>query len=413
MPANIEFPLDLPEVRILKSDLSGREIVITVESTRSWAICPKCGERIEEFHSFGRQLRLRHLPILGRPVMIEIRPRRFRCPRCEDHPTTTQKLDWYDERSPHTKAYDQWLLLSLIGGTVADVARKERLTYDRVEGALERLLASEVNWDEIQQLEILGLDEIALKKGHRDFVVPVTTRTADGGLKLLGLLPNRRRETVEAFLRQIPARLRAQVRDVCTDMYEGYTSAVREALPEARIVVDRFHVAKAYRDCADQLRKEVQRELKAELSETEYEALKGTMWLFRRDPQKLEKQEQERLKWLFECAPDLKQAHQLREELTAIFETEQSKQAGQTAIEDWQKRVRESGLRCFDSFLTTLSNWMEEITNYFISRLTSGFVEGFNNKIKVLKRRCYGITNLKHLYQRLCLDLEGYRLFGF
>lgn len=413
MPANIEFPLDLPEVRILKSDLSGREIVITVESTRSWAICPKCGERIEEFHSFGRQLRLRHLPILGRPVMIEIRPRRFRCPRCEDHPTTTQKLDWYDERSPHTKAYDQWLLLSLIGGTVADVARKERLTYDRVEGALERLLASEVNWDEIQQLEILGLDEIALKKGHRDFVVPVTTRTADGGLKLLGLLPNRRRETVEAFLRQIPARLRAQVRDVCTDMYEGYTSAVQEALPEARIVVDRFHVAKAYRDCADQLRKEVQRELKAELSETEYEALKGTMWLFRRDPQKLEKQEQERLEWLFECAPDLKQAHQLREELTAIFETEQSKESGRTAIEDWQKRVRESGLRCFDSFLKTLSNWMEEITNYFISRLTSGFVEGFNNKIKVLKRRCYGITNLKHLYQRLCLDLEGYRLFGF
>ena len=413
MPANIEFPLDLPEVRILKSDLSGREIVITVESTRTWAVCPRCGERTSEFHSFGRQLRLRHLPILGRPVIIEIRPKRFRCPRCEDHPTTTQKLDWYDERSPHTKAYDQWLLLSLIGSTVADVARKERLTYDRVEGALERLLESEVNWDEVQSLEILGLDEIALKKGHRDFVVPVTTRASGGELKLLALLANRRRETVEAFLRQIPARLRRQVREVCTDMYEGYTSAVREVLPQARIVVDRFHVAKAYRDCADDLRKEVQRDLKAELSETEYEALKGTMWLFRRAPQELEEEEKQRLELLFECAPDLKQAHQLREELTAIFETEQSKESGQAAIENWQKRVRESGLRCFDSFLTTLGNWMDEITNYFVSRLTSGFVEGFNNKIKVLKRRCYGITNLKHLYQRLCLDLEGYRLFGF
>jgi transposase len=116
---------------------------------------------------------------------------------------------------------------------------------------------------------------------------------------------------------------------------------------------------------------------------------------------------------LFECAPEVKQAHQLREELTAIFETEQRKESGQAAMEDWQKRVRESGLRCFDSFLTTLGYWMEEITNYFVSRLRSGFVEGFNNKIKVLKRRCYGILNLKHLYQRLCLDLEGYRLFGF
>lgn len=413
MPAKIEIALDLPEIRILKSELSGQEIVITVESTRAWAICPSCRERIYEFHSFSRQLRLRHLPILGRPVVIEIRPKRFRCPNCENHPTTTQKLDWYDERSPHTKAYDQWLLLSLIGSTVSDVARKERLSYDLVEGAVDRQIASEINWDEIQSLAVLGLDEIALKKGHRDFVVPVTARLPDGELKLLGVLPNRRRETVEQFLRQIPARLRATVREVCTDMYEGYTGAVGEVLPQASIVVDRFHVAKAYRDCADQLRKEVQRELKTELDETEYEALKGTMWLFRRDPQDLEKEEQERLGLLFECAPDLKQAYDLREELTAIFEADHDKQSGQAAIENWQERVRESGLRCFDSFLTTLRNWMNEITNYFVNRLSSGFVEGFNNKIKVLKRRCYGITNLKHLYQRLRLDLEGYRLFGF
>jgi transposase len=412
MPANIEIPLDLPEVRILKSELNGQEIVITVESTREWAICPRCGERTREFHGFGRQLRLRHLPILGRPVMIEIRPKRFRCPACDDHPTTTQKLDWYDERSPHTKAYDQWLLLSLIGSTISDVARKERLSYDLVLGAMDRWIAREVNWAEIESLEILGLDEIALKKGHRDFVVPVTTRGAAGELQLLGLLPNRQRETVEQFLRQIPERLRAQVRAVCTDMYEGYTGAVEAVLPAAQIVVDRFHVAKAYRGCADQLRKQVQHELKAALSQTEYEALKGSMWLFRRDPQALEKEEQERLALLFECAPDLKQAYDWREELTAIFEADHSKESGKAAIEDWQDRVRESGVRCFDSFLTTLGNWMNEITNYFISRLTSGFVEGFNNKIKVLKRRCYGITNLAHLFQRLCLDLEGYRLFG-
>jgi transposase len=207
MPANLEIPLDLPEIRILKSELSEREIVITVESTRAWAICPRCGEKTQEFHSFGRQLRLRHLPILGRPVIIEIRPKRFRCPLCEDRPTTTQKLDWYDERSPHTKAYDQWLLLCLIGSTITDVARKERLSDDLVMGAVDRQVATEVNWEEIESLPVLGLDEIALKKGHRDFVVPVTTRLPDGQLKLLGVLANRRRETVEKFLHQIPKRL--------------------------------------------------------------------------------------------------------------------------------------------------------------------------------------------------------------
>jgi transposase len=412
MSAKIEIPLDLPEIRIIKTELSQRQIVITVESTREWAICAKCGNQIREFHSYGRLLRLRHLPILGQPVIIEIRPKRFRCPTCDNNPTTTQKLDWYDERSPNTRAYDQWLLLQLIGSTLADVARKERTTYDAVLGALYRQITAEVSWGQIEQLEILGLDEIALKKGHRDFVVLVTTRQAEGRLKLLGVLPDRKLETVEKFLLTIPERLRATAREVCIDMYEGYASAVTKVLPQTRIVADRFHVAKNYRDCADRLRVEVGRELKGSLSKEEYEGLKGTMWLFRRDPEELNKQESEQLALLFECAPDLKRAYDLREELTGIFETDHSKKSGTAAIKSWMKSVSNSGLRCFDSFLTTLENWMDEITNYFISRQTSGFVEGFNNKVKVLKRRCYGITNLTHLFQRLFLDLEGYRFFG-
>jgi len=74
--------------------------------------------------------------------------------------------------------------------------------------------------------------------------------------------------------------------------------------------------------------------------------------------------------------------------------------------------AQHSGMHCFDAFLRTLEHWWEEITNFFIERANSGFVEGFNNKIKVLKRRCYGIFNLTHLFQRIFLDLEGYRLFA-
>jgi transposase len=139
------------------------------------------------------------------------------------------------------------IIEALIGNTISDVARKERLSYDLVLGALRRQIAATVNWEEIEQLEILGLDEIALRKGHRDFVVLVTTRQADGQLKLLGVLANRRLETVEEFLRTIPERLRPTVREVCTGMYDGYTSAVKHVLPGVHIVVDRFHVAKAYR----------------------------------------------------------------------------------------------------------------------------------------------------------------------
>lgn len=408
---NIEIPLDLPEVRVLKYEVSG-QIIIAVESTREWAICHKCGEKTREFHSYGRQLRLRHMPILGRPVIIEIRPKRFRCPACDGNPTTTQKLEWYDERSQNTKAYDQWLLLQTIGSTISDVARKEGISYDRVLGSIERLVLATVDWDEIEQLDVLGLDEIALKKGHRDFVALITARQADGQLRLLGVLKDRKQETVESFLRSIPERLRATIQEVCIDMWEGYANAVRKALPQAKIIADRYHVAKSYRDCADKLRKEVQRDLKKSLKKEQYDGLKGTMWLFRRDPQDLNKEERSHLALLFECAPDLKQAWRLRDQLTTIFETDHTKESGEAAIKRWVKRVRRSGLTCFESFLTTLGNWLDEITNYFVNRRSSGFIEGFNNKVKVLKRRCYGITNLKHLFQRLYLDLEGYRLFG-
>ena len=78
----------------------------------------------------------------------------------------------------------------------------------------------------------------------------------------------------------------------------------------------------------------------------------------------------------------------------------------------WMRQVGNSGLACFNRFLKTLENHMPEITNYFIDRNSSGFVEGLNNKIKVLKRRCYGVSDLGRLFQRLCLDLQGYAMFA-
>ena len=110
-------------------------------------------------------------------------------------------------------------------------------------------------------------------------------------------------------------------------------------------------------------------------------------------------------------SPDLKLAYQFREQLTAIFDLPIQKAAAQRKFRAWIKRVRQSGLTCFNPFIKMLLNWLDEISNFFIHRDTSGFVEGFNNKVKVLKRRCYGIFNLQHLFQRIFLDLEGYRLF--
>ena len=176
-------------------------------------------------------------------------------------------------------------------------------------------------------------------------------------------------------------------------------------------MVDRFHVTRHYHQGADDLRQQELHRLKKELPPEEYQLLKGSMWAFRKQPGDLRPEERRVLKKLWELAPKLKQAYDLREQLTAIFEQNLTKEVAKRKIQAWILQVQLSGLQCFDAFLKTLEHWWEEIMNYFIDRANSGFVEGLNNKLKVLKRRCYGIFNLKHLFQRIYLDLEGYRLF--
>lgn len=411
--AQITIPLDIPDVRVLHIEITARgECIITVESTLEGTKCRKCGREIRDCHGVDDWITLRHLPILGGRVSIRLRPKRYRCPYCEGGPTTTQELSWYTAKSPHTKAYEKYLLLQLVHATMEDVSSKEEIGYKALAGMVDRWISTEVKWAEVKRVKVLGLDEIALKKGHRDFVVIVTSRSAEGEVRVLAVLPDRKKQTVRKFLEALPKRVKRTIRTVCTDLYEGFISAVKEVLGKAEVVVDRYHVAKLYRQCADQLRKKELHRLKKDLPKQEYETIKGAMWAFRKNQADLEADEQDLLKRVFAYSPELKRAYTYREQLTALFEEDLSKAEAKQKIKNWQKRVRASGLRCYQSFFKTLDKWMEEITNYFLNRDNSGFVEGLNNKIKVLKRRCYGIFNLPHLFQRIFLDLEGYRLFA-
>jgi len=413
----ITLPLDIPDVEILGVAVNEHgDYIVTVKSTQNSSICQNCGTRITKSNGCGREIELRHLPILGHRVYIRLRPKRYECPNCKGK-TTTQKLDWYEEKSPHTKAYDRYLMLQLVNSTVEDVSRKEDVGYDAVEGAIERCIQVRVDWNQIAELEIIGIDEIAMRKGHRDFVAIITTQQSDGRIALLGVLVDRQKETVRQFFEHIPKHVWPTMKKVCTDMWEGYSNAVAEfasahAEVSIEVVVDRFHVAKNYRECVDSLRKQECRRLKKELSEAEYAKIQGVMWPIRKNKADLTAEEQQKLKRIFQYSPDLKLAYDFREELTAIFELPLTKEEAQEYILEWQNRVSQSVLTCFDKFLTTLNNWLDQIVNYFAGRFSSGFVEGLNNKIKTTKRRCYGILKTTTLFQRLYLDIEGYRRFA-
>jgi len=196
-------------------------------------------------------------------------------------------------------------------------------------------------------------------------------------------------------------------------MWEGYINAINEFIDEhddvtADLVVDRFHVAQNYREDFDDLRKQELKRLKKELpTETYNQDCKGMLWTLRKNYTALNQEECQNLKRLFVHSPALHQAYTFREELTAIFNMDLSTPDAERRLLAWTRKVEQSQLTNFDGFITTLNNHWQYIINYFKQRITSGFVEGLNNKIKVITRRCYGLKKASTLFQRIWLDLNG------
>jgi len=229
---------------------------------------------------------------------------------------------------------------------------------------------------------------------------------------IIAVLSGRLKDDVEAFLDSIPDHLKQTVRSVCTDMYDGFISAAIEVFGVQKLVVDRYHVAKLYRKPLDKLRIIEMARLKSELPLEDYAKLEGMMWILRRHHECLTQADKDKLELLYKHSQTLKQAHQYALRLTHIFNTHSSRKSAIAKINRWIRAVKKSDLRCFDQFIKTLEKNKGYIANYFKGRKNSGFVEGLNNKIKVAKRRCYGLFKTESMFQRLFLDLQGYEIYA-
>jgi len=402
--------LNLPTTKVLSYKITDEHVCIYIESTETKIPCRKCGKETKS-KGLGQEVKLRHLPILGMPCYLIIKPKRGICENCDDTPTTNQRLDWYEYKSRYTKVYETHVLLSLVNSTVADVSIKEDVGTDAIDGILKRRVGGKVDWKHFRKIGLLGIDEISLKKGHQDFVTLITSRV-NGKTRILAVIKGRDKDKTKAFLSAIPRRLKNTVVGVCCDMYDGYVNAAKEVFKEkVPVIVDRFHVAKLYRKSLVKLRKSELARLRKQLTEEEYKLLKPAIALLRRNKEFVTKEERKILEPLFRYSPVLKSAYKLCCQLTGIYNSRIGKKKAARKVNEWIVKVEASDLNCFNTFISTLKKYKNEIVAYFKGRNTSGFVEGFNNKVKVLKRRCYGIFDENSLFRRLFLDCSGYDKF--
>lgn len=385
--------------------------------TASSTLCHKCGHKITKSHGQSDESIIEHLPIFDQCVFIHVKWPRFKCDKCDnDNSTTSFKPKWVNDTGNKTREYENYCLKFLINSTIKDVSEKLNTTEEVIEGIINRNVKTNINWMEANP-KIMGIDEIALRKGHSHYLTIVSDLSDNRKVKILGVLDGSSKDDILPFLQSIPKEILLSLESVTIDMGASYFSAFKELIDDVdrfnRIVtIDRFHVAKLLGDKVDKERKKVVKKLKIEFEndDDKLESIKRTMWPFRHHRDDLSEDENDRLEKLFELAPSLKECYKLREELYEIFEIEGlSKKEAKEKIDEWCKKANlfeTKGFNPFTSFIKTYRNFEENILNYFTNRISSGPVEGLNNKIKVIKRRGFGFRNIANFAKRLFLDIN-------
>jgi transposase len=384
----ITIALELPEVRVIRQVETKEEITVEVGYRARSSPCPRCGHQAVKVHSVRFQ-RKRDRRLWDKPVFLVVRKRRFRCLGCGK--VFTEPDPVCGPRRRTSQRFRRQLGQEAIHQPVRHVARKEDVGETLVRRCVteeaKRLLETP---DKLPQARVLGLDEFSIRKGQ----VYDTAIVDILGKLVLGVVGGHRQAELDAFFTALPQP--GEVEVVVMDMHEPFRQAVELCLPQARVVADKFHVLLHVHRALDQVRSRLQpqRGKKGELFHARYLLLTGV--------ERLSPERCARLVELLGRYPLLQQAWGLKEAFRAWYHSPSRAQA-EERLTTWENSVREQGPAPFKALLPMLRLWRQEILNYFDHPYTNGFLEGKNNRIKVIKRVAYGYRNALNFRQRILL----------
>ena len=361
------------------------KMVFTVKHKRDKLHCPVCGSRdIILRGSVPR--RFRTLPIGPKVIFLDLNIQRVACRRC----STIRQVDlgFADSRFSYTRAFERYVLELSKHMTILDVARHLSVSWDTIKDIQKRYLKKRFSRPVLKDLRHMAIDEIAVKKGHRYLTVALDLES--GAVIFVG--DGKGAEALEPLWKRLN-HSRARVEAVAIDMSPAYMSAVMNHLPKAAIVFDHFHVVKLFNDKLSDLRRDLYREAKDQLQK---DVLKGTRWLLlkRSDHLDEKKGEKERLEEALRLNQPLYTAYYLKEELREVW-TQRGKKQAQEVLDEWIRKASSSGIAMLKTMAKTLSAYKSGILAYYDFPISTGPLEGTNNKIKTMKRQAYGFRDME------------------
>ncbi|UZO75681.1 ISL3 family transposase [Microcystis aeruginosa str. Chao 1910] len=375
-------------------------IVCRIESKNQKAICPRCGLESDKLHQNHRHL-VKDLPISVQPVYLQVNRRQFKCNNCRK--PLSEELDFVASKRTYTKRLAENILEQLKSGDILNVSRRNDVTEEEIQRMIEDI-AEEITEPDLSELKRLGIDEIALVKGQKNYCAVLVNLDT---VKLIAILEKRTQEELRETLTGWGKEVLEPIEEVSIDLWLPYKNLVKELMPSAEVVADRFHVMKQINQELDEQRRAEKRAVEAQKNkkqkaekEAKLEVLKRSKYSLLKNEKYLTEPQKIKLEAIKETLPNLKKMHELKEEFRKIYETSENPTEGLLSISEWLAKSSS----VFTKSCQTIRNWFGEIISYFEQRTTNGVVEGINNKLKLIKRRGYGLRNFRNFWVRSMLS---------
>ncbi|MBF0502727.1 MAG: ISL3 family transposase [Candidatus Riflebacteria bacterium] len=366
-------------------------MVFVVQPKGKIICCPEC-QRVDVTLRGTKTRQFRTLPIGRKRVFIETDMQRIWCPACDF--VRQSPLNFADPKVTYTRQLERYILDLLGSMTIQDVAQHLQMSWDTIKEIQKRDLTARFSRPKLRHMQRLAIDEIAVFKGHRYLTVVMDLDS--GCVVFVG--NGKGADALEPFWVRLK-RSGAKIEAVAIDMSPAYIEAVTTNLPHAAVVFDHFHVVKMFNEKLSDLRRDIFREIADKKQRT---ILKGTRWLLLKNPENLDqsRNEKDRLDDALNINLPLSIAYYLKEDLRQIWSQENKVKAGE-CIDAWVGKAKASQIRILEKFAQTLESHRYGILAYYRHRISTGPLEGMNNKIKTMKRQAYGFRDMEFFKLRI------------
>ena len=362
-----------------------KQIVLRVRMKRRAQECPVCRTPCDQVHDYRIQ-RVKDSPIQGKTVIWQYRKRRYRCPCCGKR--------FYESNYLLPRRHRITNRLAALG---IDQLRKKQ-SRKEIASTLGVSESSVGRWMNLLEFgkpallpKVLSIDEF---RGNTEYGKFQCILTDPVHKRVLDVLPTRYHAQIYDYLRAFPNR--NQVQYFVMDMNREYMDIAKKLLPNAKIVIDRFHVVRYCTWALENVRKRVQAKLLPEQRKY-FKRSRKLLLAHMRDLSTENKAVVERM-LLMSC--DLREAYLLKEKIYNFMDSSDSSQAKER-LRVFRAHAFVADLPEFASCLTMLKNWEPCILNAFDCPYSNGFTEGVNNKIKVLKRIAFGYRSFRNFRIRI------------